>query len=189
MIILRQQKEFSSRSTQIAYQKEKIKNKLSTLPARLQRGFHESRGELGKRAIADLRVKENTKSKRQLMRDAILAEKKKKANRLEMINASATKGGTVRYIGKKAGEFVQTAAENPITATGIAFGYGTTPAQIAAGQYWGPIGEIATGAEQAAKKAFPKYKKLTETTGNFAKKHKAKERTSRAVQSILASVV
>lgn len=48
MIILRHQKEFSSRSTQIAYQKEKIKNKLSTLPARLQRGFYESRGELGK---------------------------------------------------------------------------------------------------------------------------------------------
>lgn len=188
MIILRQ-KEFSSRSTQIAYQKEKIKNKISTLPARLQRGFHESRGELGKRAIADLRVKENTKSKQQLMRDAILAERKKKANRLEALNASTTKGGTVRYIGKKAGEFVQTAAENPITATGIAFGYGSTPAQVAAGQYWGPIGEIATGAEQAAKKAFPKYKKLTEKTGNFAKKHKATERTSKAVQSILASIV
>ena len=189
MIILRQQKEFSSPSKKLAYQKEKVKNKLSTLPARLQRGFHESRGELGKRAIADLRVKENTKSKRQMMRDAILADNKKKANRLEMINASSTKGGTIKYIGKKAGEFAQTTAESPIAASGIAFGYGSTPIQVAAGQYWGPIGEVSLGAEKLAKENFPKYKKLTEKTGKFAKKHKVKERTSQAVQSILASVV
>lgn len=189
MIILRQQKEFSSRSTQIAYQKEKIKNRLATLPARLQRGYHESRGDLGKRAIADLRVKENTKTKQQLMRDAILAERKKKANRLEMINASTTKGGAVGYIGKKAGEFAQTTAESPIAATGIAFGYGSTPAQVAAGQYWGPIGEIALGAEGFAKKSFPRYKKLTDRTGDFARKHKAGERTSRVVRSILTPVV
>lgn len=57
--------------TKALYSFGKVKNKLTTLPARLTRGYYESRGNLGKRAIADLRVKEGTKSKTQLKKEAV----------------------------------------------------------------------------------------------------------------------
>ena len=168
------------------YTYNKTKNKLNTLPARVMRGYYENKGDLEKRAIADLRVKEGTKSKRQMMRDAIETSNKTKAGILEALNASTSKGGTVKYIGNKTGDLVQAAADNPATvATGIV-GYGTLPFGIMM-----PPGmtEAVATREKGWKKNSKVYRNITKRTGNFAKKHKAKERTSQAVQSILASIV
>lgn len=190
MIILRQ-KNYSSPLTKTLYKAGKIKNKLTTLPARLQRDLH-SGGlykDLNKKHIADSRIKEGTKSDIQLKRDAIKDSNKLRASILEAANASTTKQGISNYIGKSAGNFVELASENPLTATGIAVGYGTTPIQVATGTYWGPIGSASTATEQFLKRKFPRYKHATEKLTEISNKNHWKEKTGGAVKSVLNQVL
>lgn len=190
MIILRQ-KNYSSLMTKVLYKAGKAKNKLITLPARLQKNLHSSGlyKDLNKRHLADSRIKEGTKSNIQLKREAIKDSNKLRASMLEAANASTTKQGISEYAGKKAGDFVELASENPITAASVAVGYGSTPAQLYLGQYWGPIGEVGAAGEAALKRVSQKYKKLTKKTSEISNKRRWKEKTNRAVQSVLTTML
>jgi len=190
MIIFRQ-KEYSSLTTKILYKLGKTKNKLTTLPARLQKNLH-SGGlykDLNKRHLAESRLKEGTKSDTQLKREAIKSSNKLRTSVMEAANASTSKRGISEYAGKKAGDFVELASENPITAASVAFGYGSTPAQVSLGQYWGPIGEIGAAGEAALKRVSPKYKKLTNKTSEISKKRHWKEKTGETIKGIVSSVL
>lgn len=189
MIILRQ-KNYSSPLAKTLYGIGKFKNRLSTLPARLTRGYHRNiTGNLGEEAIANLRVKQGTKSKAQLRRQAIEKSQQAKTKSMEVLNASTSPEGVRDYVGKKAGTFVEMAAENPITTAGVAVGYGSTPIQVATGTYWGPIGSASTAAEQFLKRKSPRYKKATDNLSNLSKKRHWGEKTSGAIQSILVPVM
>ena len=187
MIILRQ-KYYSLPLTKALYKVGKVKNKLTTLPARLQKDLH-SGGlykDLNKRHLADSRIKEGTKSDIQLKREAIKDSNKLRASMLEAANASTTKQGISNYAGKSAGNFVELASENPITATTGAVAYGT----LAKGIMLPPgLTEAAMGVESGMKKAIPAYGKLTNKTKRVAEKRRWKEKTNRAVQSILTPML
>lgn len=182
------EKDFSRKSTQVLYKIGKLRNKLDTFPAEITKNYFEKRGNLKQRAIADLRIKEGTKSKVQLMKDAINKERKIRTNMNEALIASNTPEGTKKYIGDKAGNFVQHLSENPISTASVAVGYGSTPIQVATGTYWGPIGEAGIAAEKALKNRSQRYRQVTSKTADLAKKRHWKDRTSRAVQTVLGTL-
>lgn len=174
--------------TKALYKVGKVKNKLITLPARLQKNLH-SGGlykDLNKRYLADSRIKEGAKSDIQLKREAIKDNNKLRASMLEAANASTTKQGISNYAGKSAGNFVELASENPITATTGAVAYGT----LAKGIMLPPgLTEAAAGLEGGVKRVWPAYRKLTKTTKRLAEKRRWKEKTGGAVKSVLNQVL
>lgn len=187
MIILRQ-KLYSSLLAKTLYKTGKLKNRLTTLPARLTKDLH-SGGlfkDLGKRATADSRIQAGTKSNTQLKREAIQGDRKLRSSILEAVNSSTTKEGVVDYAGKSAGNFVELASENPITATTGAVAYGT----LAKGIMLPPgLTEAAMGFESGMKKAIPAYGKLTNKTKQIAEKRRWKDKAGGVVRSVLVPVM
>lgn len=191
MIILRQ-KIYSSPVTRVLYKVGKVKNKLTTLPARLQRDLH-SGGlykNLGKRAIADARVKEGTKSNLQLKREAIKGERKIKSSILEAVNASSTKDGIKKYAGRSAANFVEAGTKNPISTVALTGAYASTPWQIT--RFGAPIPGVGTGltaAEQSLKEISPGYKKITRQLHARSYKRHWREKASGFVESVANQVL
>lgn len=189
MIILRQ-KYYSSPLTKALYKVGKVKNKLTTLPARLQKDLH-SGGlykDLNKRHLADSRIKEGTKSDIQLKREAIKDSNKLRASMLEAANASTTKQGISNYAGKSAGNFVEALAERPVGTAVTAGMYGAPAFGI-----FPPPG-IATATLAIEDRVLKSnknnvYKKITGVTGRFAKRKHWKEKTGGAVKSVLNQVL
>ena len=189
MIILRQ-KNYSSPVAKILYRVGKVKNKLTTLPARLQRDLH-SGGlykDLNRRHLADSRVKEGTKSQIQLKREAIRDNNKLRTSVMEAANASTTKRGISEYAGKKAGDFVEALAERPVGTAVTAGMYGAPAFGI-----FPPPGIATTtlAIEDRVLKSNKNnvYKKITGVTGRFAKRRHWKEKTGGAVKSVLNQVL
>lgn len=187
----------------IPYKKAEIENKMITFIPRFKRGFYASRLENSPRqkkhkilkeiAENDAEIKNRTKTKHQILKEIAKSkrdkEEKKILDRLELDNAlMGGREGITKYAGKKVNDFVDMASENPISAAGIGFGYGSTPIQVAAGQYWGPIGSASLGAERVLKGMYPGYRKGTKKLSKLMKKHKIGQKAGAIVQGALNSI-
>lgn len=189
MMTLYRQKLFSSFLTEALYKTGKVKNKITTLPAKLTRDFYRRTGNLEQHAIAEARLKEGTKSSVQLKKEAIAGNNKYKTKTLELLNATTTPERTKKYIGDKVGKFTETAAENPVSTAGTVFGYGSTPIQVMTGSYWGPIGTASVSLEQGLKKASKSYNGFTKRAGERARRKHWGDKASGATIGALNYII
>jgi hypothetical protein len=143
MIILRQ-KEYSSRKKKALLGVKTMLNNVKTLPARLRRGYYEATGDLGQRAIADMTVKEKTKSKRQLKKETINL-----ANKVEKVVDTAKHQNPSKIAGEVVEKGVETVATHPV---GSVVWAGTSFLPV-------PSTPIAIAADKATGRVFKGYGK------------------------------